>query len=117
MADPAAPADQTIDELAERAALAVLGAHGLERSEGESAVSALGWAQGEEISCEAAFRAFAGALIDELGVPDLVAAKLELLGEYKLDYPQDYEPDDLDRMRAEIGRLQELAAGLAADRR
>lgn len=47
---------------------------------------------------------------------DLVASKIELLSDYKLDYPQDYEPDDVDRMTAEIARLQRLAEALGRAR-
>ncbi|MET3933699.1 hypothetical protein [Arthrobacter sp. OAP107] len=74
---------------------------------------ALGWAQGAAITHEDAFRAFARALIDELGVPDLLAAKIELLAEYKLDYPQDCPPDDVARMQAELARLRSLQQMLA----
>jgi hypothetical protein len=46
-------------------------------------------------------------------VPDLLAAKIELLAEYKLDYPQDYAPDDVARMQAELARLRSLQQMLA----
>lgn len=84
------------DEIAEKAAQAVLG-----------------WTQGEGTAYEQAFRHFAQALVDELGVADLVEAKIELLAEYKLDYPQDFEPDDLERMKAEVARLRELRERLS----
>ncbi|MFF1880262.1 hypothetical protein ACFVVC_02170 [Pseudarthrobacter sp. NPDC058196] len=103
----------TMEDLAEKAAAAVVTARGLAHEAGESAVTALGWAQGTTISYEDAFRAFARTLIEELGVPDLLEAKIELLGEYKLDYPQDYEPDDVARMQAELIRLRSLQQMLA----
>jgi hypothetical protein len=83
----------TIASLTEKAAAAVVTSRGLTH--------------------EDAFRAFTRALIDELGVPDLLAAKIELLAEYKLDYPQDYAPDDVARMQAELTRLRSLQQMLA----
>lgn len=40
--------------------------------------------------------------------PDLIDANIELLSQYKLDYPQDYLPADVERMKREIGRLESL---------
>lgn len=39
---------------------------------------------------------------------DLVDAKIELLSEYKLEYPQDYAPDDIRSMRDEFEQLHQL---------
>lgn len=103
----------TMANLTEKAAAAVVTSRGLTHENGESALAALGWAQGAAITHEDAFRAFARALIDELGVLDLLAAKIELLAEYKLDYPQDYAPDDVARMQAELARLRSLQQMLA----
>ncbi|NKR13313.1 hypothetical protein A5N17_09900 [Arthrobacter sp. D2] len=104
MADPA----MTMEDLVVKAAAAAVVARGLTRKDGEAALAALGWAQGTVLTHEDAFRAFAQALIDEVGVPDLIEAKIELLGEYKLDYPQDYEPEDVACMQTELERLRSL---------
>ena len=95
-----------IDQIAESTASTVLSEHGLQREPGESALSALGWAQGKGIDYEAAFRAFAKALIGELKVIDLLDAKIELLAEHKLEYPQNYAPEDIAAMQSEIARLR-----------
>lgn len=47
-------------------------------------------------------------------VSDLVASKIELLAEYKLEYPQDYDEADIEAMKAEITRLEGLRDRLAA---
>ncbi|MEU6263704.1 hypothetical protein [Saccharopolyspora shandongensis] len=94
--------------VAEDPARSVLEAHGFTPEVGESAVAALGWALGEGIAREATLREFAHAVIDTLNVQDLVDAQIELLAEYKLEYPQDYEPDEVARMRTEIARLESL---------
>ncbi|MEU3051226.1 hypothetical protein ABZ705_32835 [Streptomyces sp. NPDC006984] len=39
---------------------------------------------------------------------DLVDAKIELLSEYKLEYPQDYTPDDIRSMNDEVEQLHQL---------
>ncbi|ERI36512.1 hypothetical protein M707_16590 [Arthrobacter sp. AK-YN10] len=98
----------TIASLTEKAAAVVVTSRGLTHENGGSALAALGGAQGAAITHEDAFRAFARALIDELGVPDLIEAKIELLGEYKLDYPQDYELEDVACMQTELERLRSL---------
>ncbi|MGW0881352.1 hypothetical protein [Streptomyces sp. NPDC002671] len=38
---------------------------------------------------------------------DLVDAKIELLSEYKLEYPQDYAPDDIRSMNDEVEQLHQ----------
>ncbi|MGW0868903.1 hypothetical protein ACWD3Z_00265 [Streptomyces sp. NPDC002740] len=43
---------------------------------------------------------------------DLVDAKIELLSEYKLEYPQDYAPDDIRSMNDEVEQLCQLRARL-----
>ncbi|MDH2391613.1 hypothetical protein QCN29_23100 [Streptomyces sp. HNM0663] len=43
---------------------------------------------------------------------DLVDAKIELLSEYKLEYPQDYAPDDIRSMNDEVEQLQQLRTRL-----
>ncbi|WP_340375801.1 hypothetical protein U5640_12030 [Streptomyces sp. SS7] len=43
---------------------------------------------------------------------DLVDAKIELLSEYKLEYPQDFEPDDIRSMNDEVEQLQQLRTRL-----
>ncbi|MFD4948889.1 hypothetical protein ACFWNT_41895 [Streptomyces sp. NPDC058409] len=43
---------------------------------------------------------------------DLVAAKTELLGECKLEYPQDYAPGDAQHMTDEIKQLRRLRTRL-----
>lgn len=48
------------------------------------------------------------AIPDADQVRDLIASKIELLAEYKLEYPQDYEEADIDAMKAEIMRLESL---------
>lgn len=45
---------------------------------------------------------------------DLVESKIELLNEYKLDYPQDYDDEDIIRMREEIADLEQLKSRLMA---
>lgn len=109
---PEAAGQTTLDAISRRAAEAVLSQRGLRREAGEDPLSALGWAQGAQLSHEDAFLAFAKSLVEELGVLDLVEAKLELLSEHKLDYPQDYEPEDLAAIHAEIERLEALSAAL-----
>lgn len=46
-------------------------------------------------------------------VSDLVDAKIELLSEYKLEYPKDYDESDIARMKTEISRLETLRDRLA----
>lgn len=43
---------------------------------------------------------------------DLVDAKIELLSEYKLEYPQDYAPDDIRSMNDEVEQLRQLRTRL-----
>ncbi|WP_338675907.1 hypothetical protein V1460_25285 [Streptomyces sp. SCSIO 30461] len=43
---------------------------------------------------------------------DLVDAKIELLSEYKLEYLQDYAPDDIRSMNDEVEQLQQLRTRL-----
>ncbi|MFJ4622193.1 hypothetical protein [Streptomyces sp. NPDC088812] len=43
---------------------------------------------------------------------DLVDAKIELLSEYKLEYPQDYAPDDIRSMSDEVEQLHQLRTRL-----
>lgn len=37
---------------------------------------------------------------------DLVDAKIELIAEYKLEYPEDYGAEDISAMEAELVRLR-----------
>lgn len=43
---------------------------------------------------------------------DLVDAKIELLSEYKLEYPQDYAPDGIRSMSDEVKQLHQLRTRL-----
>lgn len=43
---------------------------------------------------------------------DLVDAKIELLSEYKLEYPQDYAPDGIRSMNDEVEQLRQLRTRL-----
>lgn len=52
-------------------------------------------------------------VLDQGKIADLVESKIELLAEYKLEYPQDYEEDDIAAMHAEITSLQDLRERLA----
>lgn len=51
-------------------------------------------------------------VVDLDGLLDLVKSKIELLSDYKLEYPQDYDDDDIERMKAEIDRLEAVHADL-----
>lgn len=48
------------------------------------------------------------SLVDESTLINLVLAKIELLVDYKLEYPEDYSTEDRDAIRSEIGRLTGL---------
>lgn len=104
MSDPSA----AVVDAAEEAANAVISAHGVAVDDDESCFEALCWALGSGIPYEKGLLQFAHAIVDGFDLPGLVDAKIELLSEHKLDYPQDYEPADVDRMKAEIGRLRAL---------
>ena len=108
----------------EIAAEVIVDAHTLERHEDETALQAFAWALGPEIDYEQGLCEFADAihgqltavarLLDREAAIDLIDAKIELLSEYKLEYPKDYAPDDIAEMHAEITRLGELRDRLAA---
>jgi hypothetical protein len=104
MADPSA----AVEDAAEEAANDVISAHGIAVEGDESCFEALCWALGTGVPYEKGLLQFAQAVIDGFDLKGLVGAKIELLSEYKLDYPQDYETADVDRMKAEIARLQAL---------
>src|SRR5699024_12574746 len=51
-------------------------------------------------------------LVPQTELLDLVASKIELIEEYKLEYPQDYDVTDLRAMQQELERLRMLLDGL-----
>ena len=114
----------TAASIPELAAEVIVDAHAIDRHDDESALQAFAWALGPEIDYEQGLGEFADAIYGQLtGVArlldretaiELIAAKIELLSEYKLEYPQDYAPADIAAMRAEIARLGELRDQLAA---
>lgn len=53
------------------------------------------------------------ATLEAVDLVGLASSRIELLAEYKLDYPQDYEESDIVTMRAEIEALRKLLADLA----
>ncbi|WP_284982409.1 hypothetical protein [Arthrobacter sp. efr-133-TYG-118] len=114
----------TKTSIPELAAEVIVDAHAINRHDDESALQAFAWALGPDIDYEQGLREFADAiqgqltavakLLDREAAIDLINAKIELLSEYKLEYPQDYAPDDIAEMRAEIARLGELRDRLVA---
>ncbi|MFF8902584.1 hypothetical protein ACF082_34520 [Streptomyces lydicus] len=52
------------------------------------------------------------AVLDLSTALDLVDAKIELLGEYKLEYPQDYALDDIRSMNDEVEQLHQMRTRL-----
>lgn len=115
---------RTPNELLESAASAVVATHSLPSEDGENAVQSLSWALGQELSYEKGLLALTEALLQQSPMPnpsidtesviDLLDAKIELLGEYKLDHPQDYEADDLASMQVELQRLVDLRTHLSS---
>ncbi|WP_329142785.1 hypothetical protein OIU91_04075 [Streptomyces sp. NBC_01456] len=51
-------------------------------------------------------------VLDLSAALDLADAKIELLSEYKLEYPQDYAPDGIRSMNDEVEQLHQLRARL-----
>ncbi|GAA0346143.1 hypothetical protein GCM10009540_78060 [Streptomyces turgidiscabies] len=51
-------------------------------------------------------------VLDLSAALDLVDAKIELLSEYKLKYPQDYTPDGIRSMNDEVEQLHQLRTRL-----
>lgn len=106
-------ASAAIKDAAEEAANSVISAHGITVDDDESCFEALCWALGADVPYEKGLLQFAQAIVDGFDLNGLVEEKIELLGEYKLDYPQDYEPDDVTRMQEELLRLRSLQQMLA----
>lgn len=104
MAEPS----KAVEDAAEEAANDVISAHGISVEDDESCFEALCWALGSGVPHEKGLLQFAQAVLDSFDLRGLIDAKIELLSEYKLDYPQDYETADVDRMKAEIARLRTL---------
>lgn len=109
--------------IAEQAANQVVNFHGLPQENQEPGLQALGHAMGVSISYElaqtelvaATLRLVATAqltVVDTALLADLVEAKIELLSEHKLDYPQDYDEESTAAMQAEISKLQILSSSL-----
>ncbi|BAS11867.1 hypothetical protein AHiyo8_01700 [Arthrobacter sp. Hiyo8] len=92
----------TETSIPELAAEVIVDAHAIDRHDDESALQAFAWALGPDIDYEQGLREFADAihgqltavarLLDRESAIDLIDAKIELLSEYKLEYPQDYAP-------------------------
>ncbi|QOT16749.1 hypothetical protein [Paenarthrobacter sp. YJN-5] len=101
-------ASAAIKDAAEEAANSVISAHGIAVEDEESCFEALCWALGTGVPYEKGLLQFAQAIVDGFDLKGLVDTKIELLGDYKLDYPQDYEPEDVSCMRAELERLRSL---------
>lgn len=104
MAEPS----KAVEDAAEEAANDVISAHGIAVEDDESCFEALCWALGSGVPHEKGLLQFAQAVLDSFDLKGLIDAKIELLSEYKLDYPHDYEIADVDRMKAEIARLRTL---------
>ncbi|MUU73468.1 hypothetical protein [Pseudarthrobacter sp. GA104] len=104
MAEPS----KAVQDAAEEAANDVISAHGIAVEDDESCFEALCWALGSGVPYEKGLLQFAQAVLDSFDLKGLIDAKIELLSEYKLNYPQDYETADVDRMKAEIARLRTL---------
>ena len=101
-------ASAAIKDAAEEAANSVISAHGIAVEDDESCFEALCWALGTGVPYEKGLLQFAQATVDGFDLKGLVDAKIELLGDYKLDYPQDYEPEDVSCMQTELERLRSL---------
>lgn len=112
MTEPSA----AVEDAAEEAANDVISTHGIAVEDDESCFQTLCWALGTGVPYEQGLLQFAQAVLDGFDLKGLVEAKIELLSEYKLDYPQDYESADVDRMKAEIARLQSLREQLKGPR-
>ncbi|MFE4834467.1 hypothetical protein ACFRAU_07275 [Arthrobacter sp. NPDC056691] len=104
MAEPVPAVEAALEEAANE----VISAHGIAIDDGESCLEAFGWALGNGIGYGQGLGELAQAIVDTFDLPGLIASRIELLSEYKLDYPRDYEADDVARMRAEIQQLQSL---------
>lgn len=114
----------TETSIPELAAEVIVDAHAIDRHDDESALQAFAWALGPDLDYEQGLLEFADAIQGQLtavakllnreAAIDLINAKIELLSEYKLEYPQDYAPDDIAEMHEEIARLSGLRDRLAA---
>ncbi|WP_394941149.1 hypothetical protein [Psychromicrobium sp. YIM B11713] len=114
----------TETSIPELAAEVIVDAHALDRHDDESALQAFAWALGSDIDHEQGLREFADVIqgqltviarsLDRKSIIDLINAKIELISKYKLQRPQDYTPDDITEMRAEIARLGGLRDRLTA---
>lgn len=103
------------------AAQHVVTAQSLDQNPGEDPVIALSMALGVSLEYETGLKLLVDAALalgpasplDTTSAIDLVEAKIELLSEYKLEYPTDYDPADREAMKAEIIRLEALRQHLS----
>lgn len=109
-----------IEGIAEEAAIQTVSSHSVVLDDGETAIEALGWALGAQIPYEQGLKDFARAVLEQpeqalstATLIELIEAKIELLAEFKLEYPQGYAPEDISAMQVEIERLKTWRDGLA----